>query len=216
MGRRDLPVAVHAEDHGRGGVRLRLDPRGRGPGRRLRQARDRRLAQELADPRPGDPHRLGRGAPRGAPRRLHRRPALPLGERARHEPDLRLRRPHRPGEAAPRPDDRRLRPGVGRRGRAARLLRAARPDADRRPVERQGQDRPDGDRRVHERGAVHHDPLDAHRRRAARRRHREGGGRLRVRRAGPPAEERHVHDIVHRLVELHDGTSARWCRTRRP
>ena len=72
-----------------------------------------------------------------------------------------------PGEAAPREDDRRLRPGVRRRRRPARLLRAARPHADRRPVQREGPDGPHGPRRVHQRRPVHHHPLDAHRRRAA-------------------------------------------------
>ena len=109
-----------------------------------------------------------------------------------------------PGEAPPGQDDRRLRPGLGRGRRPARLLRPSRTDAGRRPVQRQGQDRADGHRRVHERGPVHRHALDAHRRGSAGRGHREGGGRLRVRRPRAAAEERDVHDLVHRLVELHE------------
>ena len=79
--RRDLPVALHGEDHRRGGLRLCLDARRRGRGRRLRQARHRRRAKRLAELRQGDQVGLGRRAARGASRRLHRRPAPVLGRR---------------------------------------------------------------------------------------------------------------------------------------
>ena len=78
----DLPVALHGEDHRPGGIRLCLDARRRGPGRRLGQAGDGRCASGLADLRQGDRQRFGRRPARGAPRRLHRRPPLLLGERA--------------------------------------------------------------------------------------------------------------------------------------
>ena len=47
--RRDLPVALHGEDHRRGGLRLCLDARRRGHGRRLGQAGHGRRATGLRD-----------------------------------------------------------------------------------------------------------------------------------------------------------------------
>ena len=50
-----------------------------------------------ADLRQGGVVDVGRRPARGAPRRLHRRPPLPLGGRPRRQQDLRLRRRHRSG-----------------------------------------------------------------------------------------------------------------------
>ena len=68
------------------------------------------------------------GARRGPSHGLHRRPALPLGGRARRQQDLRLRRRDGSGQAQARPPHHRLRREVRLRG-AAHLLRDARPDA---------------------------------------------------------------------------------------
>src|SRR6185369_13650345 len=122
---RDLHVALHAQDHRAGGLRLRLDRRHGRRRRRLRQARDGRGAARLAELRQGRVLGFRRRAPRGAPRRLHRRPPLSLGRRARHEHDLGLRRRERPGASEDREDHLHVRAGLGRRGRHAHLLRAA-------------------------------------------------------------------------------------------
>ena len=71
------------EDRRPGGLRLRLDARHRGPRRRLRQARDGRREPGAPRLRQGRLLGLGRRPPRGAPRRLHRRPPPPLGRRPR-------------------------------------------------------------------------------------------------------------------------------------
>ena len=52
---------------------------------------------------------LGRRAPRSAPRRLHRRPPLLLGQRPGHQQDLHLRHRYRSGASKARADDRRFR-----------------------------------------------------------------------------------------------------------
>ena len=129
--RRDLPVALHGEDHRRGGLRLCLDARRRGHGRRLRQARHRRRAKRLAELRQGDQVGLGRRAPRGASRRLHRRPAPVLGRRPVGLSKIFIFDvAQRPRRAEARQDHRRLRREERRRRRPARRLCAPRPHAD--------------------------------------------------------------------------------------
>jgi hypothetical protein len=159
-GGRDLCLALHAEDHRAGGLRLCLDARHGRRRRRIRQARDRRRARGLGHVRAGDRRRPGRGADRGASRRLHRRPAALLGGGARGQQDLRLRRRERPGEPGARADDRRLRGDLGRGGGAARRLCAARADADPGAVE-QGRQRADGARGVFQRRRLDRDALAA-------------------------------------------------------
>ena len=70
---------------GPGGLRLRLDARRRGRRRRLRQARHHRRQPGPPDYGKVVSSRLGGRPPRGASRRLHRRPPLPLGGRARRQ-----------------------------------------------------------------------------------------------------------------------------------
>ena len=204
-GRRDLPVSVHGDDHLAGGLRLRLDSRQTGSRRRLRQAGHDRRAARLEDLRQGDSQGLRRGAERGASRRIHGRPPLLLGRGSGHQQDLHLRRPQRSGQAAPAQDDQRLRRQVGRSGGAAHPLRAARPDAHRGAVERQGPRRPHGAGGVQQQRRFHRDPLDADRRKAAGRESRQGRRRLRVRRARPAAAKHDAHLVLHRLEQLHDG-----------
>ena len=141
--------------------------------------------------------RLGRRAPRGAPRRLHRRPPLPLGWRARRQHDLRLRRRRR--SRAARSSCRRSTRFVKDSGGVVgphTFYRAARPHADHRALERQGPRRPDRHRRVQQRRPVRAHGLDAGRR------------RVRLRRARPAAPEPHAHLVVHRAGRTTCATSA--------
>ena len=138
---RDLQLAVHRQAHqGPGGLRLRLDPGRRGPGRRLRQAGDGRRQPEVEDLRQGARLGLGRHARRGPPHGLHRRPPLHLGRRARREQDLRLRHRDRSGQAQAREDHHR--PGrQDRLPRPAHVLRAAGPHAGAGALQHEGQGR---------------------------------------------------------------------------
>ena len=93
--------------------------------------------------------RVGGRAQRSAPHRSHRRPPFPVGDHARHQPDVHLRHPHRPRETEARADHRRLRKRQRRRRRSAHQLCAARPHAADGAFEQQGP------RRTHRNGAIH-------------------------------------------------------------
>src|SRR5438046_1264709 len=183
--RRDLHVAVHAEDHRAGGLRLRLDARRRGRGRRLRQAgHDRRQPGGRGALRQGDLLGVGRRPPRGAPCGLRRRPPSPLGRGARRQQDLGLRRGAGPGAPEARPHPRLLRQGQRRGPGPAHVLRSPGSDADHRPLQPEGPRRQDGARRVQQRRQVHPDALA------------DRQSRVRLRCSGEAAAQPHDH-IVH-------------------
>src|SRR5213080_276526 len=150
--RRDLSLAVHAQDHRAGGLRLRLDARHRGRGRRLRQAgHHRRQPGGHGALRQGDLLGVGRRPPRGASCGLRRRPPSPLGRGARRQQDLGLRRGAGPGAPEARPHPRLLRQGQRRGPGPAHVLRSPGSDADHRPLQPEGPRRQDGARRVQQR-----------------------------------------------------------------
>ena len=104
---------------------------------------------------------------------------------------------------------------IGRRRGPAHALRAARADAHRGAIERQGPRRPHGARGIQQQRRVHRDALDADRRKADGRESRQVRRRLRVRRARPAAAKHAAHLVVHRLEQLHDGPRQDAARTRR-
>ena len=166
-GRRDLQLAVHGEPHqGAGGLRLRLDARRRGPGRRPGQARHRRRESEVEDLRQGRLDRLGGRARRGPPHGLHRRPPPPVGRRAREQQDPCLRRGHQPREAKAHEDHHEPRRQI-RMARAAHFLRAAGPHAGRQPVQREGSRRRHRYGGLQQQGRLRGELRDAHRQTAA-------------------------------------------------
>ncbi len=134
---------------------------------------------------------LRRRPARGASRRLHRRPPLPLGRRPRRQRDLRLRRRRRsrPPEARATINDFAEKTGgvVG----PHTFYALPGPHADHRPLELEGSRRPDRPRRVRQRRRVRAHDLDARRR------------RVRLRRAREAAPQPHAHLVLHRPQELH-------------
>ena len=148
--------------------------------------------------------RFGRRAQRGAPRRLHRRPPLLLGHRARHQQDLHLRRPHRSGEPEAGQDHRRLRRSsggvVGPHGAYAlpgRMLISGLSNAkDKGGRTGLVEYTNDG-----EYVATHWMPVGGDGYDIPGIEHRR---RLRLRRARPAAQERHADVVVHRLEQLHE------------
>ena len=205
-GRRDLHVAVHCQDPGPGGLRLRLDPGGRRHRGRAGQAGHHRHPARLRHIRPGGRLAVGGRAQRGAPFRADRRPQVPVGGRPRHQQDLRVRHPHRPAQARAAQGHHRLRGEHRGAGRPAYVLRPARAHDDHGAVEQRRSRRAHGHGRVQQQRRVHRDPLDPHRRGSdGGRQVRQARGRVRLRRAGEGGPQHHADLLVHRLVQLHDG-----------
>ena len=143
--------------------------------------------------RQGDPFGVDRRARRGAPHGVHRRPAPPLGGRARRQPHLGVRHRDRSRQAEDRADP--LRPGreIGL-ARTAHLLCDAGKDAGAGALQHEGQGRTYRHGALQQQGQVHR--LLRHADRGRRR-------RLRLRPRREPAEEPAPHLELHRLRQLH-------------
>ena len=128
---------------GPGGLRLRLDPRHRGLGDGSDKLVTIGANPARAGLREGRLLGVGRRAPRGAPRGLHRRPPPPLGRRPRLEPIFVFDVATDPAKPQARADASTTswRSSGGVVG-PAHLLPDPRPHADLGPLEREGRRRP--------------------------------------------------------------------------
>ena len=216
-GRRNLHVAVHCQDPGPGGLRLRLDPGRRRHRGRAGQAGHHRHQSRLRDLRPSGRLVVRGRAQRSASLRTERRSQVPVGRRTGHQQDLRVRHPHRPAQARTAPGHHRFRRENRGTGRPAYVLRPAGTHDDHGALEQRRSWRAHGHGRIQQQRRVHRDPLDTDRRGSdGGRQVRQARGRVRLRRAGEGGPQHHADLLVHRLVQLHDGTSERCCRTARP
>ena len=197
--RRAVPVALRAEDHGPRGVRVRVDARGRGHGGRLRQARHRRRSPGLADVRQGLSI-ASRWAGATRPITVDSPTTGAISGRAGSTPARSSSSTSaliRPSPGCTRPSTTSSRP---------RAAWSARTPFTRCPAgcssPRLSNDRDHGGRtgagRVLQRREVPDDPLDADGDDRQRRQGREGGRRLRLRRARAGPQERHADLVLHR------------------